>query len=264
MAGSESSSATASAFSIEGLEHTLLSRGKIDPDAPPPTTGAKKPSKRAQRQKKAAMDAEELKREQQQSYDLVSVDGTITALGSTRRRQRRNEKARVKAQEKNKDECGLKREAEQCGVLWTAASSLSQLVAAVVELCQLLAMNHGAVFDDHLLSIQVQESMQGYVDALQQAQSLPPAPRYPISWLKVRDMAQVAHFQDARLLLQQQVRRTVQSATASALPTLEVVRLDDAHTLAQRYPRDFWHVRADGVQRWSQARLLLLQQPVGK
>lgn len=30
-------------FSIQGLEHTLLSRGTVDPKAPPPNTGANKP-----------------------------------------------------------------------------------------------------------------------------------------------------------------------------------------------------------------------------
>lgn len=290
-----SSSSSSAAFSIQGLEHTLLSRGTVDPNAPPPNTGANKPfhggqqkrgkqqqpmSKNARRRQRAAEEVEELRRERERALldpTTANADTTIKPGNEdsdyARRRQRRQERARYKAQEKNKDEAGLKRESDQVDALWQAVASLPFAIHTIRDLCHLLALNHGDAVADHVLSIRLQTAMDQYVSALQTAMEMvPPAPEYPLPWLQQRNMPHVQFFQDVRALyqhilqwrvqsLQQSLVKTDNSATPVDWQQLSLVRVEDMAML-RRYEYDVWHVLKQGVQLWTQTKQLVRQQPV--
>lgn len=285
MASTTSTSNTSTAnqnFSIQGLEHTLLSRGIVDPNAPPPNTGANKPfhgekkkpmSKGERRRKKAAEEVEELRRERERA--LLDGDGgnaSNTAGGTgeesdyTRRKNRRQERQRYRAQEKNKDEVGLKPESDHCDCLWQAAVTVPLLSQMVQELCHLFSINHSNDVHDHLLAIRLQSSMSAYVQALQAAlQIVPPAPEYPLPWLQQRNMPSVQFFQDVRLLyqgiLQLRLRGLNSSTTTTAITGGNIlsVRTEDMAIL-RRYEYDIWHVLQYSLQSWSKVKMLLLQQ----
>lgn len=289
-----SSSSSAAAFSIQGLEHTLLSRGTVDPNAPPPNTGANKPfhggqhqkraqpmSKNARRRQRAADEVEELRRERERALldpTTAPNDASIKPGNEdsdyARRRQRRQERARYKAQEKNKDEAGLKRESDQVDTLWQAVASLPFAIHTMRDLCHLLALNHGEAVADHVLSIRLQTAMEQYVRALQAAmETVPPAPEYPLPWLQQRNMPHVQFFQDVRALYQHILQWRVQSlqlsssqvktegAAAMEWQQLSFVRVEDMAML-RRYEYDVWHVLKQGVQLWTQTKQLVRQQPV--
>lgn len=292
VAASEASTTntTGGNFSIQGLEHTLLSRGSVDPNAPPPNTGANKPSKRLQpmtknerRRKRAAEEVEELRREREQA--LLDPSSTAAdASGSsgsaqeendyTRRRARRHERSRYRAQEKNKDEAGLKRENDQVDCLWQAVASLAFVIQTMYDICHLLSLNHGQQVTDHVLSVRLQGTVDQYVITLQKTlEQVPPAPEYPLPWLQQRSMPHIQFFQDVRILYQHILQWRINAlqskgidgnhagaAGAIATEQTHMVRLEDMAML-RRYEYDVWHVLKQGIQHWTRTKLLVRQLP---
>lgn len=235
-------------------------------------------SKNERRRKRAAEEVEELRRERERalldptaSNDTSGIKPGNEDSDYARRRQRRQERARYKAQEKNKDEAGLKRESDQVDTLWQAVASLPFVVYTMRDLCHLLALNHGDAVADHVLSIRLQTAVDQYVAALQAAMEMvPAAPEYPLPWLQQRNMPHVQFFQDVRALYQHILQWRVQSLQQSLLKTegtaldwqqLSFVRVEDMAML-RRYEYDVWHVLKQGVQLWAQTKQLVRQQPV--
>jgi hypothetical protein len=281
------SSSSSSSFSIEGIEHSLLSRGKIDPNMPPPTTGARKPSKREKKkQQKKSQDEQQTnnnnnedneQEEEQQTIDSRRIlsntkqNSYEEVTGGTRRRIRRNEKARIKAQEKTKDDTGLKKEHDACNILYQAAVSAIPLLKLVRELLIILHIsNHqNKQHEYHLQCIEIQNSLQQYITKLQSTlQILPFAPNYPKAWLISRDMQTLLFFQDLTSIYHQKLGGHLKApitATSTSTTTPNetnhiMMKVEDLKDIVVASKFSFAQLLKNVEKEWNKVNVVMLQR----
>ena len=122
-----SQSTSSTAFSIEGLEHSLLSRGTAN-----------------------------------YSGENRNANGKVYKRDRTPRRQKRIERSKTKGN--SKDVWGLRKEKELCLELWRYAQ-LKAIAKAVNDLCELLLTTNS--MEDHLLAVELTTNMQKLVKLVQ-------------------------------------------------------------------------------------------------
>lgn len=160
-------SVSSTAFSIEGLEHGLLSRGSAN----------------------------------SYSGENRNANGKVYKRDRTPRRQKRIERSKTKGY--SKDVWGLRREKELCQELYKYAQ-LKSYSKAVNELCALLVSANTA--EDHALATTLTSNMQQLVKLVQN-NTAPIAPAYPKEWLTKRAMTIVTYYQDPKQRLEGKVNR---------------------------------------------------------
>eukprot|EP01039_Chlorochromonas_danica_P010153 gene10153-11236_t len=150
-------------FSIEGLDHSLLSRGKLSSyEENSQAYGNKKVHKRDQ----------------------------------SERRKKRIERSKTKGY--MKDVFGVKQELEACEELWKIATNLPALTSLLTELCTVLLSTQ--TWKDRRQAQRLQEKMEALIKTMQTV-APPYAPAYPFAWLQQRQMARVRSFQQPEALL---------------------------------------------------------------
>eukprot|EP01034_Spumella_vulgaris_P024576 gene24576-30941_t len=164
------STTPSTSFSIEGLDHSLLSRGKATKDPYHVNAGKKH--------------ARSYKRDQ------------------TERGQKRIEKSKTRGA--GRDVWGLRREIAICDELLTFAF-VGQVANSVRDLCELLLVLGSS--EELSLAAELQTAMNLYVKQLS-ASPPPIGPMYPAEWLEKRLMKSIMRYQDAEaMLLHQQEQR---------------------------------------------------------
>eukprot|EP01036_Dinobryon_divergens_P032397 gene32397-41971_t len=153
-------SSKSSVFSIEGLDHTLLSRGVAG-------TGQVGKDKRGKKEK------------------------------DNPRRQKRKEKSRIKTAGSGRDVCGLRSEGDYCNILFAAAVAGDQAAAEAAELLPLLQLGYGGL-PDKMDAVALQRAVGEYLDLLKSLGDVGPAPAYPPSWLEKKALDAIKYFQPER------------------------------------------------------------------
>lgn len=154
--------AASTSFAIEGLDHSLLSRGKLSSYEENAQAYGKKVHKRDQ----------------------------------SERRKKRIERSKTKGY--MKDVFGVKQELEACEELWKIATNLPALTSLLTELCTVLLSTQ--TWKDRRQAQRLQEKMEGFVKAMQNV-APPYAPAYPLAWLQQRQMVRLRSFQQPEALL---------------------------------------------------------------
>jgi hypothetical protein len=275
LSGAASEQGKQSAFSIEGLDHSLLSRGTVtannDPDGP--GTGKHRCGLRNH-------NAENDRLHISTHRGAAGKDGKRSKKqyrrDQTERRQKRIERSKAKGA--SKDVWGLRREGKfascsavvssrgvwsycalclslagaACEELVGYARQLASLTKACRELCEALQLVNEA--GDLALAVAVQGACDTYMRFVQQN---PPrvAPNYPPEWLVKRAIADIRHFQDPESLaaaLAATQQRTgagaggafgdlgSQAGGAAALPVA-----GDKQTVTS-----WWDIAAAGLRAW--------------
>jgi hypothetical protein len=168
-AAAREASETAPSFSIEGLEHTLLSRGK----AP----------------KYARGDVDD---SSSSSCGAGGRDGGGRKGRVTDRQQRRAEKKRIRGDPH--DFLKVRREGQLCTELWGFAQTTALVKTLSSLVSVLLLLSDGDGEGDRSLARDVQCAIDSFCDALSEHVPVA-APAYPLSWLQGKQMLPLARFQ---------------------------------------------------------------------
>lgn len=167
-----STSTATTSFSIQGLDHALLSRGTVS----------------------QSLDA--------QGQSLTPAGGKrVHKRDASERRQKRIERSKSKGL--CRDLFNTKGEQEACEGLWRLARTLPLAIDLVTELCTVMLTS--TTPSDYVLACQCQQAIQALVRSMQS--SAPPyAPAYPQAWLEGRQMGCVRGFQSAEAMLREWVQ----------------------------------------------------------
>lgn len=211
--GASSVAGSSSAFSIEGIDHALLSRGRaMDPSQVPLSTGSNNKKNRGEK-KQAMLDRQQI-------------------------RKQRSEERQRQTEPREKDPLGLKKEAAACDELYSIVASLPTVTATVQELCTALAMAEDRTLQrqvkvalqalrEQLFSVQLVGEGDGAAKATL-AQNLLRAPLYPMAWLQHKDMLSVVPFQDTQQLVNERLKQRVEQGRDAVITTADMQELRQA------------------------------------
>lgn len=211
-----------SSFSIQGMDHSLLSRGTLNDYA-----------------------TKEVGR---------NPNGKVYKRDRTPRRQKRIERSKAKGY--SKDVWKLKEEDNNCQLLikFLNIKTLTNVINSLTSFLLLSFKN-----SDLQLIRDLQKIMQEFVKTLQ---SNPPplAPQYPKEWLVLRNMSNVINFQDPRARYEERLNRrldlipsNIDRKLVSLLTTQDYEELLSSKT--------WWSFAADGIKYWFNNKDLCLQVP---
>jgi hypothetical protein len=250
------------AFSIQGIDHALLSRGSADDAAPNAGKGKKAKTSRQLSDKQAK------KRDRRQR-----------GIGP--------------------DVCGLKNECQLCHEMWGLAQSLRSISVEAAELCEVLTLLGGSsridgipseliessllttvatssssgsssgaiVVSDVSLAALVQKAVDSYALHFRN-NSVPIGPAYTSQWLTKKHMSVMGRFQDSAQFLTQ-----ASAVTEVAIDVLSVAHAHANSVSKQQQELDgstqdasvddgakknWWQVVADGITNWQKLRKLNL------
>jgi hypothetical protein len=216
-------------FSIEGLDHSLLSRGN--------SRTVKKESDRHQRKK------------DKKRYKFRGEGPDVCGL--------RREKALADEMWTMADFTGVARQARSlCDALLVLGGDMRATVSGVGGAYEALSLNR---------DLQMACTLQATVDAyglLMQSQVAPVAPAYPPQWLTKRQMSTIMRFQEKLHPTASTVAGTDQAANTDS----EAKVADGgqgaegaAANSAEESTRDWWQTAAQGLMLWKELRLVTLQ-----
>lgn len=157
-------SKTESNFAIEGLDHTLLSRGNVS------------------------------KSQQRKDKKTVSNAGERDPKRYGKK-EKREHKRKVRGE--GKDIWGIKREGQVCTELWLLAD-IASVAKTVMDLCDVLLLlfpNEELSSNARTIVIRLQRAMDSYTETVI-AFPPPVAPSYPVQWLSKRLMYNVMRYQE--------------------------------------------------------------------
>lgn len=278
------------AFSIEGIEHSLLSRGNVDHYESSAVKGSGYSKGKRNRGKHACAGAgagaSGGATEEGEGDGSVINTNVSTSEGqkskkvykrdSTPRRQRRIERSKTKAG--SRDVWGLRRENAVCEELlgYALVDSITRSASEMSDVLSLLSSSprHQA------LVMQLQQAVEAHLQVLQ-SNPPPVAPHYPLEWLKKRAMGSVRYYQDIEAMIlatpmklhlaasggdaDEGAAGTAASATATATAAVtmaSLLRIDasavrTAKAAAQLYQQHaaaavptWWALAARGLREW--------------
>jgi hypothetical protein len=161
VSNSSSNSSVSKSFSIEGLDHSLLSRGNnIESSG----NGRGKGS-----------------RSKKEKDNL--------------RRKKRKEKSNNKTAGSGRDEWGLFKENEMCEELISLALVFYSSIQETTSLFDVLLLGYGKANVDREMAIRLQQGLEEFSTEMNKHLSLVFAPEYPSEWLEKKAMRSVKHFQ---------------------------------------------------------------------
>jgi hypothetical protein len=201
-----------SAFAIQGLEHSLLSRGKVNEyEGMNTLSGELKPRKakriEKQKQKGTYYDRQEAEAEVNDAEGNAKQRNTKEAI------QKRKERHAQKRAEQPKDSFELKKENTLCGDL-LSYMQLKPLLNMIMELKQMLFMSSTSSSaqissSDRLLLMELMEKEQQFIEMIQK-QSLIYAPTYPLVWLLKKNLKNVLYFQNYQFSFNKKIFKNLQ------------------------------------------------------